>query len=173
VSQFAIEYSDVAATARELVRVLSPGARVSMLVHHAESDIVITNRRRREVIETLLDAPMRAAFCGGDGNVFLSRMSALRARFAGDVLLAELAGALPSRIGRAPSERLAIWKAVEDALAPERCLAESLQLACVTEAGLARWLEPLHAGFRIQVPVQLREPDGRPIAWRIEGFRMS
>lgn len=173
VSQFAIEYSDVGATARELVRVLMPGARVSMIVHHADSDIVITNRGRREVIETLLDAPMRAAFCGGDERTFRSRISALRAGYPVDALLAELAGALPSRIGRAPSERVAIWKAVEDALAPERCLAESLQLACVTESEHARWLGPLQAGFRLQDPVVLRESDGRPIAWRIEGVRVS
>lgn len=171
VSQFAIEYSDVAATAREMARVLAPGACVSMLVHHADSDIVKTNRTRLDVIESVLSPSMRMAFCGGVGAAFLSQLAALRARLPQDALLAELAGALPSRIARGPSERAAIWKAVEDALAPERCLAVSLQASCVPEAGLASWLSPFLAGFRRLSPALLRESGGQPIAWRIEGVR--
>lgn len=173
VSQFAFEYSDVEATARELARVLTPGARLSLLVHHADSDIVITNRRRLEVIESLLGADIRAAFCGGEADAFLSQMSVLRARFPRDDLLDDLAGALPSRMARAAPERAAIWKAVEHALAPERCLAGSLQSSCVPEAGLASWLAPLGAAFRLQAPAMLREPGGQPIAWTLEGVRES
>jgi SAM-dependent methyltransferase len=173
VSQFAIEYSDVEATARELARVLTPGARLSLLVHHAESAIVITNRRRLEVIDSLLGVNMRAAFCGGSAGAFLSQMAVLRTRFARDELLDHLAGALPSRMARTAPERAAIWKAVEDALAPERCLAESLQSSCVPEAGLGLWLAPLEAAFRLRAPAMLREQGGQPIAWKIEGVRES
>jgi SAM-dependent methyltransferase len=169
VSQFAIEYSDVAATAREIARVLAPGAGVSMLVHHAGSAIVAANRRRLDALRSLLENPVRTAFCGGEIQAFHAHMTALRTRHGQDELIAQLTSALPSRLARPAPERAAIWKAVEDALAPERCLAESLQASCVAETDLAAWLEPLSEVFRLRAPVVLRESSGQAIAWKIEG----
>lgn len=173
VSQFAIEYSDVAATAREMARVLAPGATISMLVHHADSAIVAANRKRRDALHTLLSASVRAAFCGGEIQAFHEQMVRLQARHGQDELIAQITHALPSRLARAPLERAAIWKAVEDALAPERCLADSLQACCVSEGELVGWIEPLRALFRLRPPAELRESSGQPIAWTIEVARES
>jgi len=171
VSQFGFEYSRCAETVRELALVLAPGAKLSFLVHHAESSIVATNRSRLRALVALLGLPMRAAFCSGDGVVFNGHLSALRAQHPHDTLIAELARCLPSRLGRTPREKAALWDSIEDALAPERCLAESLDSHCVAPARLEQWLEPLRGLCELQPVAVLREPDGAPIAWRVQGVR--
>ena len=109
----------------------------------------------------------------GDAPALDVQLSALAHRHPADALVAELRGSLPSRVGRPPRERAAIWIAIEDALAPERCLAESLNASCVAPAGLAAWLMPLRAGFDLADPVVLREPAGGVIGWQIRGCRKA
>jgi hypothetical protein len=97
----------------------------------------------------------------------------LRARHGDDELLAELARSLPSRLGQTAENRAAIWKAIEQALAPEHCVAHALAGCCVSEPQLDSWLAPLRViGASIPVSV-LREPNGNPIAWKIQATRAS
>jgi SAM-dependent methyltransferase len=173
VSQFGYEYGSRDATALELARVLAPGARLSFLVHHADSAIVASNRVRLSVLIGFLAPGMRAAFCSGDAASFGAQIATLLERHGNDALLTELARSLPSRMSRAPRERIAIWTAIEDALAPERCLAESLNEACVDPADIGDWLAPLQQAFTIDEPGVLREADGTPVAWRITGSRQQ
>jgi len=170
-SQFGYEYSHTDAAARELALVLAPGARVSFLVHHSGSSIVATNRSRLNALIGFLGPMTRAAFCSGDVASFNARMAALIESHPDDSLIAELARALPSRLGRTQCERVAIWNAMEDALAPERCLADSLNSSCVASPELDEWLAPLRGICELAPVSVLREPNGEPIAWKIEGTR--
>jgi hypothetical protein len=142
-----------------------------MLVHHAESSIVTSNRDRLAALQSFLSPAVRNAFCEGDAPALHVQLSALAHRHPSDALVAELRRSLPSRVGRPPRERNAIWTAIEDALAPERCLAESLDASCVAPAGLDRWLMPLRGAFGLTEPAVLREPDGSIIGWHIGGCR--
>jgi SAM-dependent methyltransferase len=169
VSQFGYEYSQIDDTACELARVLVRGAPLSFLVHHADSAIVATNRSRLDVLVTFLGAPMKAAFCSGDAAAFQAQVSALLAGNRQDALIVDLARSLPSRLSRSERERVAIWKAIEDALAPERCLAESLRECCIAPEAIEQWLEPLREVCELRATTVLREPSGQPIAWKIEG----
>ena len=171
VSQFGFEYSQLADTVRELERVLAPGAKISFLVHHADSAIVRTNRSRLAALEGFLAPDMRSAFCAADVAAFQAQLAALVQAHPDDALVVELARALPSRLGREPRERSAIWNAVEDALAPERCLAEALNACCVSRARLEEWLDPLRAVSGVTSVSILRERDGSPVAWKIDGLR--
>jgi SAM-dependent methyltransferase len=171
VSQFGYEYSQTGAAAREMTQVVAPDARFSFLVHHAESAIVATNRSRLHAIVAFLEPSVRAAFCSGDVAGLNAQLAALRETHPHDTLIAELARALPSRLGRAQSERIAIWNAIEDALAPERCLADSLNACCVASLELDEWLGPLRSVCELEPVAVLREPNGDPIAWKIEGAR--
>jgi SAM-dependent methyltransferase len=170
VSQFGFEYGECEATLRELARVLAPGARVSFLVHHAESSIVATNRERLRALAGFLGLPMRTAFCTGDVGSFHAHMNALRDRHPHDGLIAELARSLPARLGRSQREKTVIWNSIEDALAPELCLGKSLDSRCVPVAGLDEWLRPLRRFCQLEPVEVLRESDGTPIAWRIQGI---
>lgn len=169
VSQFGFEYSETRHAAREMARVAAPGGRFSFLVHHSHSAIVDANRSRLGVLEGLVAPAMRSAFCAGDAPAFHAQLSQLAARYPDDSLLADLAKSLPSRLVRAHRERIAIWKAVEEALAPERCLAGALDASCVAPAALAEWLTPFRMVGALDPPSVLREPDGSPIAWKIAG----
>jgi len=171
VSQFGYEYSHTDAAARELAQALAPGARLSFLVHHSESSIVATNRSRLDALIGFLAPTMRAAFCSGEVASFNAQMAALTERHRDDSLIAELARALPSRLDRTPRERVAIWKAIEDALAPERCLADALNSSCVSAPELDEWLAPLRGICELAPVSVLREQNGEPIAWKIEGTR--
>jgi SAM-dependent methyltransferase len=169
-SQFGFEYSQTEKTAAEMARVLAPGAPFSFLIHHAGSAVVANDRARLAALLIFLDETMRSAFCAGEAS-FTTRMASLQNKYPHDALVADLANALSSRLSRAPRERLAIWTAVEDALAPELCLAKALNVSCVAADEMERWIEPLRADCTIRSVTVLPDPDGDPIAWRIEGAR--
>lgn len=167
VSQFGFEYSRTADTVREIARVMTPGARISFVVHHEASPVVATTRARLSAIEGLLAPAMRAAFCGGDAPGFHGEMAALTDRFPHDTLISELAGSLTVRVGRAGNTRVAIWRAIEDALEPERCISSSLSESCVAPEQLDEWLSPLRRVFPTTAAAALRDAGGEPFAWRL------
>ena len=174
VSQFGFEYSEIDQAVREMARVLDHEAKFSFLVHHADSSIVANNRARLNALVAVLSPAMRAGFCGGDAVAFNAQMSALKARHSHDSLVDQLSKCLPARMGRPSMERIALWKAIEEAVAPELCLAESLNACCVMPEELDDWLAPLRHAFQLQTPSVLREPNGTPIAWQFQGsHRMS
>jgi ubiquinone/menaquinone biosynthesis C-methylase UbiE len=171
VSQFGYEYSQTEETARELARVLAPGGRVSFVVHHAESSVLAANRRRLRAIKALLRSRAGAAFCNGDASALDGELSALAREHPDNDVIAQLAHILPLRLTRPAAERAAIWKAVDDALAPEQWMLEALEACCVSPLVLDDWLEPLRQYCEISTVSLLREPSGDPIAWRIDGVR--
>ena len=173
VSQFGYEYSQMERTAHEMARVLAVDARFSLLVHHADSSIVATNRARLSALVAVLGQPMRAAFCSGNAAAFNAQIQALAARYPHDTLVVELARSLPARLNRAQQERMAIWNAIEEALAPERCLADTLNACCVGPEELDEWLAPLQSVCGVSPVGVVRESCGEPIAWRIEGVALS
>jgi SAM-dependent methyltransferase len=169
VSQFGYEYSRIDESAREIARVLAPGAKVSFLVHHAQSAIVSATRARLDAIDEFLGPPLRAAFCSADAAALASRLSALVGKHSQDDLVAQLAQALPARLSSPPAQRVAIWTAIEQALTPERRLSEALGSCCVGQSQIGEWLGPLRVVCELLPPAVLREPNGDPIAWSIEG----
>jgi SAM-dependent methyltransferase len=171
VSQFGFEYSQTNKTVRELARVLVADAKISFLVHHAESSIVAAGRARLNALAAFLGAKTRAAFCAGEAAAFNARMSALKELHPTDALVSELARSLPLWTDRARAERLVIWRAMEEALAPERCILEALDARCVAPEALEDWVSPLRVFFDLRPASVLHGLDGRPLAWRVEGAR--
>jgi ubiquinone/menaquinone biosynthesis C-methylase UbiE len=171
VSQFGFEYAETGRAAKEMARVLAPGARLSFLVHHASSAIVQATRARLDALGMILAPAMGAAFCAGDARACDFLWRGLLAQHRGDPLVEELARSLPSRLQRASRERVAIWNAIGEALGPERCIAECLATRCVDGSQVERWIDPLRAVVELAPVTVLREPCGKPIAWRVEGVR--
>jgi SAM-dependent methyltransferase len=169
VSQFAYEYGDTEATARELARVLRPGARLSLLAHHSGSAILADNGVRTHAFGAFLSQITRTAFCAGDAPAFDARMRELLVNYP-DALFVALSRQLPQHLARGPGERLAVWQALEAALAPEHCVLKTLSTCRVEPAQLAEWSGPLRNICNLEPIAALSEADGTPVAWRIEGI---
>jgi SAM-dependent methyltransferase len=169
-SQFGFEYSQTRRAAAETARVLTPGAPFLFLTHHAGSAVVAADRARLDALLGFLSHTTRAAFCSAD-PFFTAQMSALSRAHPHDTLVAELARALPPRLARPAREREAIWNAVEDALAPELCLAEALSACCVAPQDLDRWIGALRDDFNLNSVSILHDPIGAPLAWIVSGVR--
>jgi len=169
VSQFGYEYSHTNEAAREVSRVVAPGASLSFLVHHSHSAIVNANRERLGAVVAFLAPGMRSSFCSGDAASFNTQIALLVQRYPDDGLIAQLAQALPSRLGWLRDRRLSTWEALEEALAPEMCVSDSLNGCCVAPSQVEDWAEPLRAVCDLLPITILREPDGTPIAWCTEG----
>jgi SAM-dependent methyltransferase len=171
VSQFGYEYSQTEQAAREVGRVLAPGAGLSMLVHHAHSAIVRTNREHLGAVVAFLAPAMRTSFCAGDAEGLGSQLALLVQRYPDDALIKQLANALPTRLGWLTERRVSTWESLEAALAPEMHMSGSLDACCVAPSQIEEWLEPLRATCQMQPVTVLREADGTPVAWCAEGVR--
>ncbi len=169
VSQYGFEYSQTDLAAREIARVLAPGAKLSFLVHHADSAIVAATRARLAVIDMFFGPALRTAFCSGDAAGFDSQMAALIEQHAQDDLVACLSRALPPRLASPQARRIAIWAAIEEALAPERCVSGTLLACCVAPSQIGEWLDPLRSIGELMPITVLREPNGDPVAWIVDG----
>ncbi len=169
VSQFGFEYGRTHKAARELARVLVPGGKFSLAVHHAGSSVVATNRARLNALLALQQEEMRRAFLSGSVQTLNAEMASLRREYPGDRLVAELARVLPPRAQMGGRERSAVWNAVEIALAPEQAILEALDSCCVAPEELEGWLGPLRQFCDVTNVSILRKPNGGAIAWRIDG----
>ncbi len=169
VSQFGLEYGDVVATTREIARVAESGARLAFVVHHARSPVVADTRSRLRALRHFLAQSLRTSFCSGDAPALAARLAELRDRHPRDALIELLARELPARIRGARAHRSVIWNELEEALAPEQCIAECLDESCVPPSRLDEWLEPLCGACNLGSVVELRDGAGAPVAWRILG----
>jgi SAM-dependent methyltransferase len=172
IGQFGYEYGRTHKTARQMARVLTPGARFSFVVHHAGSSVVATNRARLAMIRTVYEPEMRAAFLAGNTFALNAKLSALLRAHPNDTLVQELARLLPVRARQHAHERTIAWNALEEALAPERTILEALDACCVAPEELDGWLGPLHQLFAVRSASVLRKPNGDAIAWQIDGARL-
>ena len=169
VSQFGFEYGRTHKTARQLARVLAPGAPFAFIVHHAGSSVVAANRARLKAIRTVQAPDMRAAFVSGSSFALGAKLSSLQRAHPADTLVGSLARLLPDRAREDSRKRTAAWSAVEEALWPERTVLEALDACCVAPEELDGWLGPLRQFAVVTEASVLRKPNGDAIAWRIEG----
>jgi hypothetical protein len=66
---------------------------------------------------------------------------------------------------------MAVWKAVEEALAPERRILETLNTCCLAPEDLDGFLGSLRNFFEVRSISTLHKPNAEPIAWRLGGAR--
>ena len=171
VSQFGYEYSRTQVAAGEAARVLAPGGLLSFLVHHSQSAIVGASRERLGAVTAFLAPTVRESFCAGDAPRLDAQLALLVERYPEDDLVAQLARALPARLGWLAANRVSTWETLEQALEPERSVSDSLGECCVAPSRIDEWLEPLRGACDLEPVAVLREPDGTPIAWHAAGSR--
>lgn len=171
VSQFGFEYGDPHRAAPELARVLRPGARFSFIVHHRESSIIAANAARRSALREIFAGPLRDAFLNGDPIRLIQLVRRLGSKYGDVDVVRQLASVLPQRTGLDRHRRLAMWQAIEEALAPEGLILESLLRVSQSSQSLKVWLEPLRSVFGEVSAEPISKTNGDPIAWHISGRR--
>ena len=169
VSQFGFEYGEVEQGAKELARVLVPGAPFSFVVHHGSSAIVRTSRARNRALRGLLGEDVRRAFLSGHAAELDRQIGPVRSSLPTEPLVGQVAQALRAKVGRHEAQRAAIWTAVAEALAPERVILDALDSACVADSDLDRWLAGFAGRFEIATVRRMHGPGGDVIAWAIDG----
>ena len=170
ISLFGIEYGNIDQTARELGRVLKPGAHFSFLVHHLDSEIVHEGATRRSALQQLLSAKVRAAFLSGLPSIDL-QIARLRDQFPGEPSITLFTNYLRRHAARPRAERHAQWQNLLDGLGPEIALLERLEDSAKSAAGVGRWLALLLPVMRVVSVALLPRSSGEPIAWQVNGIR--
>jgi SAM-dependent methyltransferase len=173
VSQFGYEYGEPQESAKEIARVLMPGAPFSFLIHHPDGPIVGALRRQRRAIEGLCGLRVQAAFFSGNETALAERMAILKLECSDDSLIEQAERGLHMQIHQDELGRLQVWRAVVEALAPELCMLDSLPLCCHEERSIDDLIHPLTRSFEVKPAQVLQSGAGEPIALIIEGVRLG
>lgn len=171
ISLFGIEYGNIDRTARELARVLRPGARFSFIVHHRESEIASEGRTRRAALRELLSGKTRAAFLAGGLGSLDRQLERLRTLFPGEPSIRLFSNYLRHHAVRTRAERHTTWQTLLDGLDPELALLVQLEKSAKAAAEMGAWLVPLLSAMGDVSVSVLRRRSGEPIAWQVSGSR--
>jgi SAM-dependent methyltransferase len=171
ISLFGIEYGNIDEIARELPRVLKPGACFSFLVHHQESEIVREGSTRLRGLRELLSGKIKAAFLVGRIADFDQQDQKLRDQFPGEPSVKIFSDYFRRNIARTRPERQAIWQKLADDLSPEIALTKHMERSAKSAAQMGAWLAPLLSIMRAVSVSVLRRRSGEPIAWAVTGNR--
>ena len=171
ISLFGIEYGNIVETARELERVLKPGAQFSFLVHHRESEIHREGSTRRRALRELTRGKLKAAFLAGNSTGIDRQRERLKAQFPDEPMVSLLSDYCRRNIARTRAERQAMWQKLARELDPEIALLMHLERSAKSAADMGAWLVSLLSIMsRVGVSV-LRTSSGEPIAWDVRGIR--
>jgi SAM-dependent methyltransferase len=169
VSQFGFEYGQMEDCSRELARVLRPNSPISLLVHHSASRIAIDSLGHRQALAALSDEKIGDAFMSGKLPTLDVMLTAVRRQFPHERIVDEAASGLHRLIGQDRMHRVAIWRAMKAALAPELTMLADLERAAISPDQIANWLRPLAARFDLVPPEVMRMTNGLPLCWKIAG----
>jgi SAM-dependent methyltransferase len=185
-SQFGIEYGDVAATSREVARVLRPGGRFAFLIHHAGGPIVAHNAPRREALEAVIEQSDLLARARGLVTAraigplptpasFAAFVHELGARFPRQPVAAEFAAAVLQTLelsrGKSVAEALDTLSELERRGHNDIGRTRALMAAARDADGIAALQEVLNSGgLSSEQPQLVQEASGvQPFAWLVSG----
>lgn len=170
VSQFGIEYADPRGAVRELSRVMRPAASITLVMHHADSPVVMHNRRRNAALGELIGPAVESAFLEGNRAALGRLFASLRTTFAGQDVIAEFEQGLGSGMVRATHDRVEFWRDLTAMVSREREILSALASAAV--ANCQPWLDQLAEGFEMESATAIREANDLPLAWLLRGRRI-
>ena len=173
VSQFGFEYGSIDEAARELARVLRPGARFSFLVHHSGGRIATDSVRHRRALVAICGRELEVAFLAGNAAALDRQLTMIQHQCPHERIVKEADRGLRRHMGLGPAHRVEIWRAVKAALVPELTMLADLAAASVSPGQMRSWLRALAARFDLRLPAELTLASGQPLCWTVEGVRSA
>lgn len=171
VSQFGIEYGNVADGAAELARVLEPGAPICFLVHHAESDIATDGRMRHAALRALDSERVYEAFLSGERPWLNAEFEELTRQYPRETMVGPSWTYFQRRLVGNRQQREKAVENFKDLIGPDISLLAQFERSAVPAGRLEQWLAPFRSlGFAVDASV-IRSVAGQPIVWKIIGHR--
>ncbi len=184
-SQYGFEYGDTQQIGREIWRVLRPGGRLRLLIHHRASAILAHNGARREALEWAIGEPgllakarafaaARSLFPLPIPPAFRAAPAEAKVRFPTQDVAQEIAFAILQSLDyKDPAtQSQVLLSQIERKATFEITRLGLLEEAALDSAGLARVMSELsEAGLRMHEPGTLSEDLGEPFAWLLSGMR--
>ena len=171
VSQFAVEYSDIRGTARELQRVLKPGGSFCFLVHHSDSEIARDGRMRRQALRAMVTGPVRSSFLSGKPERHRQEMDRLIRTYPRERLLRLARDYFARRISGNAAERERVVRSTLELMSPDVSMLSQLERSTLSTARVGNWLVPLIERMSETAVSVVRTGGGEPISWKIHGRR--
>lgn len=171
VSQFGIEYGNIVETARELERVLKPGARFCFLIHHRDSEIVREGSMRRRALRELTSGQIKSAFLSGSAPGIDQQKRRLGTQYPHEPMVNLVSDYFHRNIARTRAGRQTIWQKLSGDLDPEIALLLQMERSSKSAAEMGAWLVPLLSGMTSVGASVVRRQSGEPIAWNVDGTR--
>jgi len=171
VSQFGIEYGKIADTAKELERVLKPGARFRFLVHHRDSPVVRQGSMRRQALRALTSGPFKSAFLSGHLQGLDLQTRRLMKQYPGEPMIKLVSDHFHRKIDCTRAQRHAIAEDLAEGLDPEIWMLLQLEQCSLSADDLGRWLVPLLSRMFVVGGSVVRSKSEEPIGWSIHGVR--
>lgn len=169
VSQFGVEYADRSGTVSELLRVLRPGSPITLVMHHADSPVVLHNKLRERTLGELTGAAVESAFLQGDRAAFNRVFGSLRSAFADQDVVVEFEQGLGSAWAQPAEDRAAFWRGLAAMVSREREILAALASAAVADC--QPWLSQLSSSSAMSPAAVIRQADNLPLAWLLRGRR--
>lgn len=169
VSQFGIEYADRPGAVGELLRVLRPGSPITLVMHHADSPVVLHNKLRERALGELTGTAVESAFLKGDRAAFNRVFASLQSAFADQDVVAEFEQGLGSALAQSAEDRADFWPGLAAMVSREREILFALASAAVVDC--QPWVTELSTSFAMDPPAVVRDANGLPLAWLFRGRR--
>ncbi len=171
VSQFGVEYGNIADTARELERVLKPGARLRFLVHHRDGEIVEQGRMRYKALQAVISGRPKKAFLSGNINELSQETQRVMKQYPNEPTLELISDYYQRKIATTSLGRQTLWQNMAESFSPEIWMLRRMEQSSMSSDDLGRWLVPLLSRMFLVGASTVRRQIRRPVAWSIHGVR--
>ena len=169
ISQFGFEYAGEEAST-ELVRILKPGGKVRLLMHHEQSVVVQANNVRRNLLESISAFGAINAARAGDRGRLQAGFGNLIGQYGEQPLILEIATACRDALGMSEADKTSLLDGIDAGMQRELTILRELKQAARGPADIDALVERTASAIAWAEPDTL-EHDGKTICWELNGTR--
>lgn len=169
ISQFGFEYAGEEASG-ELARILKPGGKIRLLMHHAQSVVVQANKVRRNLLEAISAFGATDAARSGDRARLQAGFGKLVGQYGEQPLILEIATACRDGFAMSEVDRTALLDGIDAGMQRELTILRELKQAAQSEDDINALIKRTASSIDWARP-EVLEFDGKAICWELNGTR--